>query len=117
MHRFGFQIGAIVDVCTELPHQPGQSWRDHKLAYLSQVVQATQSAQCVVLADKLCNVRSLLTNLGPYGNDTWNHFTTSWEDYLWFYRSLAAIFEQALPVPLTNEFSVVFRTAAIQRRS
>ena len=117
LQRFGPQVIAIVDVCTEPPRQTGQSWRDHKLAYLSQVAQATQSAQRVVLADKLHNVRSLLTNLGLYGNDTWNHFTATEEDYLWFYQSLAALFEQALPGPLTDEFSAAVRSKAIQIRS
>ena len=114
LQRFGPQVTAIVDACTEPPRQLSQSWRDHKLAYLRQVEQAPESAQRVVLADKLHNVRSLLTNLGLYGNDTWNHFTATREDYLWFYVSLAAIFEQTLPGPLTNEFSAAIRTKAMQ---
>ncbi|WP_017302238.1 HD domain-containing protein [Nodosilinea nodulosa] len=103
LQRFGPQVIAIVDVCTEPPRQPDQSWRDHKLAYLRQVAQAPEVAQRVVLADKLHNVRSLLENLALQGDVIWSRFAATPEDYLWLYRSLTDLFDRALPGHLTTQ--------------
>jgi (p)ppGpp synthase/HD superfamily hydrolase len=104
LQRFGPWVVAIVDACTEPPRQPGQSWRDHKQAYLNQIAQASQSAQRVALADKLHNVRSLIENLALQGDTIWGRFTAAPDDYLWLYQSLADLFDQALPGHLTAQF-------------
>ncbi|MEO1068224.1 MAG: hypothetical protein AAFW95_03785 [Cyanobacteria bacterium J06638_6] len=97
---------AIVDACTEPPCLPGQSWRDHKRADLRQIKQCSLSAQRVVLADKLHNVRSLLDNLVLQGDAIWSRFTATPDDYLWLYQSLADLFERALPGLTTTQFKV-----------
>lgn len=104
LHRFGPEVVALVDVCTEPPRQPDQSWRFHKVAYLHQVQQGSEGAKRVVLADKLHNLRSLLVNLDQQGNAIWAKFAGSREDYFWFYGLLAELFEADCQSSLASEF-------------
>jgi len=105
LQQFGPEVVAIVDACTEPPREAGQSWREHKLAYLQQIQQAGPEAQRVALADKLHNLRSLLINIEIYGDDIWERFEGSKEDYLWFYQALVEFFEAECHGPMVDQFA------------
>lgn len=62
-HRYGSNVAAIVEDCTIPPRTASQTWKQHKLMYLDQIQRSSPAAQRVILADKLHNVRSLITNL------------------------------------------------------
>lgn len=84
---FGPEVAAVVRDCTEPPRLVDQSWHDHKLAYLTQVAQASAAAQRVVLADKLHNGYSLLGNLHRRQHLVWSEFPGGAVGVLWLYRT------------------------------
>lgn len=103
-HRYGSRVAAIVNACTIPPCSASQTWKSHKLDYLNQIRHASPEAQRVILADKLHNVRSLVTNLRQNGESTWTAFAASKVDNLWLHQALADVFEQRVHSTLVAEF-------------
>jgi len=93
LRRYGSNVAAIVDACTIPPWAASQSWKSHKLAYLDQLRRASPAAQRIILADKLHNVRSLITNLRRTGENTWSAFAANKADNIWLHQVLAELFE------------------------
>ena len=48
-------------------------------------------------ADKLHNARSIVLDHGDVGSAVWDRFSASREQTLWYYGSLAEVFERRLP--------------------
>jgi len=86
--QFGTEVGDIVEGCTESDIIPKPPWRERKLAAIEKLRSASASVRRVVLADKLHNARSLLTDLHRYGISVWDSFKGGKDGTLWFYRSL-----------------------------
>lgn len=91
--RFGDQVTAIVDGCTESTPLAEMSWQERKLGYLQQLQQASLAVRRVSLADKLHNARSLLAALAEDGPAVWSRFNGGREGMLWFYQSLNQIYQ------------------------
>jgi len=100
--RFGDQVAEIVIGCSDSMQpggQPKASWATRKQAYvtgLSENVHA-QSVLVVSCADKLHNARSILADLRDAGLPSLGRFNATPLELLWYYESLAEIFERRLP--------------------
>ena len=92
--RYGERVANIVDSCSDAYTIPKPPWRERKEAYLQHLSEATPAARLVSLADKLHNSRSILRDLYQDGEQVWNKFKGGKQGTLWYYRSLADIFEQ-----------------------
>ncbi len=95
--RFGERVLAIVDGCTDgVPDASGQKadWGERKRAYLAHLAQASDDVLLVSGSDKLHNARAIVSDLLKIGPDVFNRFTAGRDGTLWYYRSLAQIFEQ-----------------------
>ncbi|NJL41362.1 MAG: bifunctional (p)ppGpp synthetase/guanosine-3',5'-bis(diphosphate) 3'-pyrophosphohydrolase [Leptolyngbyaceae cyanobacterium SM1_4_3] len=104
LHRYGSNVAAIVEDCTIPPRSASQTWQHHKLTYLDQIQRSSPAAQRVILADKLHNVRSLITNLRQVGESTWSAFAASKADNIWLHQALADLFESHLQGSMVVEF-------------
>jgi (p)ppGpp synthase/HD superfamily hydrolase len=72
-------------------------WRERKEAYVERLRHAPIRSVEVAVADKLHNATSVVDDLGTVGDALWSRFTTSDpQDHLWYYRSLAELFEDRL---------------------
>ena len=92
--RFGEQVAAIVDGCTDTYETPKPAWRGRKEAYLEHLRSAEPAVVRVSLADKLHNARAILTDLYCHGDQLWERFNGGKAGSLWYYRSLADIFKE-----------------------
>lgn len=93
--KFGEQVFAIVDACTDgLPDASGEKsdWGDRKRAYLAHLAVAADEVLLVSGSDKLHNARAIVSDLLTIGPDVFKRFKTGREGTLWYYRSLADIF-------------------------
>jgi hypothetical protein len=59
----------------------------------------------VCLADKLDNAEAILNDYRALGDDLWSRFTGKRDGTIWYYRTISAIFAEALPGPLSTELS------------
>jgi len=93
--RFGEQVTAIVDGCTDSEIIPKPPWRQRKERYIAHISSADTSVLLVSVADKLYNAQSILKDYRLVGEDIWERFQGKKAGTLWYYRSLVTAFKQA----------------------
>ena len=106
--RFGDNVTAIVDGCTDSDTTPKPPWRQRKEAYIAHLATASHSVLLVSAADKLYNTRSILKDYRIVGESVWERFQGGGkEGTLWYYRSLVIAFYQTGTTPLIEELERV----------
>ncbi len=87
---------ALVEGCTDgIPDANGQKadWYTRKARYLEHLLHTHDDVLLVSGADKLHNARSIVTDLQSIGEVVFERFSVKKADTLWYYQSLADIFE------------------------
>jgi (p)ppGpp synthase/HD superfamily hydrolase len=101
--KFGKRVAKIVDGCTDSYGEPKAPWRERKETYLLHLRDADEDTRLVSAADKLNNVRSILSDYREVGEAIWARFNGGREGTLWYYRALAKEFQRGKPNRLMNE--------------
>jgi len=86
--RFGDDVTAIVDGCTDADTTPKPPWRQRKEAYIAHIPTASPSVLLVSAADKIYNAQSILKDYRVLGESLWQRFQGGREGTLWYYRTL-----------------------------
>ncbi len=109
--RFGPDVLAIVEACTDADTDPKPPWRARKEAYLAHLRQANRDAPflLVSLADKVHNARSIVADLRTVGDALWDRFNAGRDGSLWYYASLAETFGTRHPGPRADELADLVR--------
>jgi (p)ppGpp synthase/HD superfamily hydrolase len=89
---FGERVLAIVEACTDADTHPKPPWRERKQRYVAHLADADASVLLVSASDKLHNARSIVRDLRGVGAATWDRFTASRDEVLWYYGALVAAF-------------------------
>lgn len=95
--RFGDRIAAWVDACTDSETIPKPPWRERKLRLLEQARSCGPEVRRILAADKLHNVRSVISDYRRLGDAIWPRFTEGRAGTLWYYREMAAALAAAGP--------------------
>jgi (p)ppGpp synthase/HD superfamily hydrolase len=114
--RFGDQVVAIVDGCTESDTIPKPPWQERKTRYLENLRHASPEVRRVSLADKLHNARSLLTEWRQKGDTIWAQFSKGKEGTLWFYRNLVQVYRETGSDFMTEELDQIVLELSRQLR-
>ena len=101
--RFGPAVAEIVDGCTDAYTIPKPPWRRRKEAFLAKFRNASPSVRLVAAADKLHNVRSLLSEFRRQGSALWQFFKGGQEGTLWYHRAIVQILKETGRTPLSDE--------------
>jgi (p)ppGpp synthase/HD superfamily hydrolase len=107
--RFGPKVAKIVDGCTDSDTYPRPPWRQRKEAYIQHLRIADADTRLVSAADKLNNVRSILSDYREVGESVWARFQGGREGTLWYYRALLEEFLQHKSNRLIREFELAVR--------
>jgi GTP pyrophosphokinase len=86
--RFGKRVAKVVDGCTDADTYPKPPWRERKEKYIRHLKTADADTRLVSAADKLNNVRSILSDYRALGESVWSRFNGGREGTLWYYRTL-----------------------------
>lgn len=86
--QFGARVAKMVDGCTDADTTPKPPWRGRKEKYLAHLKVADPDTRLVSAADKLNNVRSILSDYRQLGDLVWERFKGGREGTLWYYRAL-----------------------------
>jgi (p)ppGpp synthase/HD superfamily hydrolase len=92
--RFGKRVAKVVDGCTDADTYPKPPWRERKEKYIRHLKSADADIKLVSAADKLNNVRSILSDYRVIGESVWSRFNGGREGTLWYYRALLDVFLQ-----------------------
>jgi (p)ppGpp synthase/HD superfamily hydrolase len=105
--RFGKEVAAIVEGCTDTFEIEKPEWRQRKEEYLEHVIKAGESVRFVSAADKLHNARAILADLRSSGEKVWERFTGARDGTLWYYRALVSAYREAGTNPIVEELDLV----------
>lgn len=105
--RFGENVAAIVEGCTDTDVVPKPPWRARKEAYIAHVRKASPSIRLVSASDKLDNARAILADYCVLGESLWGRFKGGKEGTLWYYGELVKVFREASGGPIVDELDRV----------
>ena len=83
--RFGDAIANIVDGCSE---NKALRWRARKTERIEALRRASPEVCTVTCADKLHNLRTIISEYDLIGDAVWDRFHGGVEDQAWYYRSV-----------------------------
>jgi GTP pyrophosphokinase len=106
--RFGKRVAKIVDGCTDSDTYPKPPWRERKETYIRHLRRADAETRLVSAADKLNNVRSILSDYREVGETIWARFNGGRDGSVWYYRALLEEFLRK-PNRLIREFELAVR--------
>ena len=101
--RFGDRVADIVMGCTDADTLPKPPWRERKERYIEHLEHASPDILLVSCADKVHNARAIVTDLKTHGDAVFDRFKAGKDGTLWYYATLARVFERRLPSVLSRE--------------
>ena len=104
--RFGKRVAEVVDGCTDAYEVPKPPWRERKESYIRRLKKETADTRLVSAADKLNNVRSILSDYRVVGESVWSRFNGGREGTLWYYRTLRDEFRRDKPNRITRDLEL-----------
>jgi (p)ppGpp synthase/HD superfamily hydrolase len=107
--RFGSRVAKIVDGCTDSDVDPKPPWRERKESYIRHLKDADAETRLVSAADKLNNVRSILSDYREVEESIWARFHGGRNGTLWYYRALVKEFKRGKPNRLIRELELAVR--------
>lgn len=107
--RFGDRVARIVDGCSDAYEIPKPPWRQRKENYLRHLKTANAETRLVSAADKLNNIRSILSDYRQIGEAIWTRFNGGRDGTLWYYRALLEEFLLGKPDRLIREYELDVR--------
>ncbi len=90
--RFGPRVAEIVAGCSE--PDKSDTWENRKRHTIAFLQTAPRAVQLVSAADKLHNLRSMVTDFATHGERMWTRFNRGPRDIAWYYRSVAASLQE-----------------------
>lgn len=105
--RFGDRVAKIVQGCTDAYAVPKPPWKQRKLDYLELLRSADDDIRLVSAADKLHNVRTILTDYRREGDSVWDRFSGRRDGTLWYYRAVLEVLRAGRPNRLVDELQRV----------
>ncbi len=105
--RFGKRVAHVVEGCTDTDLVPKPPWRERKENYIKHLRTADVDVHLVSAADKVHNLRHILTDYREVGEKIWERFNGKRDGTLWYYRALLKEFRRRQPNRLVNELARV----------
>src|SRR5436305_3432104 len=107
--RFGERVAEIVDGCTDAYGDPKPPWKERKDNYVARLKSEGTDTRLVSAADKLNNIRSILSDYRAIGESVWSRFNGGRDGTLWYYRTLRDVFLTYEPNRVTRELELAVR--------
>ena len=104
--RFGSRVAKVVDACTDAYTDPKPPWRERKERYIARLRNEDKDTRLVSAADKLNNVRSIVSDYRAVGESVWSRFKGKREGTLWYYRTLRDEFLRDPPNRITRDLAL-----------
>lgn len=104
--RFGETVADYVDGCTDSYTSPKPPWFERKRAFVTASKSASKELRLIIAADKLHNVRTMLTDFREIGNDLWGRFTADRDETLWYYAEMVNALGENWQHPILRELAL-----------
>ncbi|TCP22136.1 HD domain-containing protein [Scopulibacillus darangshiensis] len=102
---FGKKVAELVTMASE--PDKSLSWEERKQHTIDHLSEASEEACYVICADKLHNLRSMVSDYEKLGESLWSRFKKGRDRQEWYYRSLLASLEKKIPgTPMVKALTV-----------
>lgn len=98
-HLFGPEIGALVDSHTE---DKTLSWEERKQHTINELTTASLQVKMLVMADKLSNLRSMVSDYKEIGDKLWDRFNAPKDKQAWYCRNILEALQDLQYYPETE---------------
>ena len=106
---FGKRVADIVDGCTDAYTIPKPPWRERKESYIRRLKKESADTRLVSAADKLNNIRSILSDYRALGESVWSRFNGGRDGTIWYYRTLRDEFLRKGKNRITVDFDLAVK--------
>ena len=118
--KFGDRVAQIVEACSDsVDGEKRPPWRERKEAYIERLSSADADVRLVSAADKLSNVRAIVSDLRTIGDRLWDRFNAPKDDQLWYYHAIVFALQDAQSdervTKVLNELVDVVRQMRVRR--
>ena len=108
---FGARVAEIVQEVTEdkdpnVKTDERATWQERKNKYLENLKNDSFEGMMLCAADKIHNVRSLITAYGEHGEKLWDMFNAPADKKVWFYEEIAKVLKEKLDSPITKVLDI-----------
>lgn len=107
--QFGERVARIVAYSSDTLEDPKPPWRERKEAHLARMQHAEADTCRVMLADKVYNARTILSDLHRAGETAWDKFNGGKQGTVWYYREMYALLSARLPGELANQLGRILK--------
>ena len=107
--KFGKRVAKVVDGCTDSDTYPKPPWRERKEKYIARLKKEDGGTRLVSAADKLNNIRSIISDYRAIGESVWSRFNGGREGTLWYYRTLRDEFLRDKVNRITRELELAVK--------
>ena len=91
IREFGEDVAKLVGNHTE---DKSKTWFQRKSQGLRELAEGSFDLKCLVLADKLSNVRNMYRDYMIEGDEYWDRFNAPFEKQAWYYNSAVKAMEE-----------------------
>jgi len=106
---FGKRVAGIVDGCTDAYTLPKPPWRKRKENYIRRLKKESTDTRLVSAADKLNNIRSIVSDYRALGESVWSRFNGGRDGTIWYYRTLRDEFLRKKKNRITVDFDLAVK--------
>lgn len=101
--EFGGRVAQLVAAVTK--DDALADWQDRADAYIAKIDESGNDVARIVLADKLHNIRSILTDHAEHGDRLWDRFNSTKQQQQWWYAEVLRVLTRKLdPHPILGEY-------------
>ncbi|MFA6939945.1 MAG: HD domain-containing protein [Clostridiaceae bacterium] len=114
MDNFGKVTADLVLSVTE-PYKSGKtkltedeevrSWKDRKSHTIEYVMTADRETKLLTCADKLSNIRSIVSDFNQIGDKVWDRFNAPKESQFWYYQGLSESLKDLQGIKMYDELA------------
>lgn len=94
----------VLEIVKAVTNEDTEEWERKKTDYIARVRSGPAEAKAVCVADKICNLRSLIEAYGEQGPAVWKKFTRGQDKKLWFERNLLEMLKETWDHPILAEY-------------
>lgn len=109
--KFGFQVAALVSHCSENKKHSWEQRKNHTIEMLNK--KASFETLLLYCADKLSNLRSIVSDYEKSGEDVWKVFNRGREHQKWYYgaivQALSPLEDYEMYEELVDLYKAVFK--------
>lgn len=99
----------VLGASEELEGRENRSWDERKLHTIESLKNAKEHVKMIACADKLSNIRSMITGYNKMGSKLWDRFNAPYEKQKWYYQSLIQSLESLEGLKMYAQFKEAVR--------